>query len=379
MGFVALRMLLHDRAKYLGLIFAIGFAAMLMAHQTSIFVSLMRRTTSQIIDVRDADLWVSDPRVEYMDEVEPLPASALQRVRSVPEVAWAAPFFKGAARVRAASGEFHAAILLGVDDASLAGGPRRMLLGSLQDLQRPDAVVLDDAGWSYMFPGEPPRLGRVLELNDRRAVLVGICRVAPPFQTLPVAYTRYSNAVRFVGRERKAMSFVIARARAGVDPAAACGAIAARTGLQALPRGEFSWRTIRYYLTHTGIPVNFGITVALAFLVGTVVAGQTFYIFTLENLRQLGALKAIGVTNWQLARMVMLQALVVGGLGYSLGVACSAGFFELTKDISHLRGFFMPWQIMAGVGAAVLVIVVLASLLSLRRVVVLEPAEVFRG
>lgn len=379
MGFIALRMLLHDRAKYLGLVFAIGFSSMLMAHQTSIFVSLMRRTTSQILDVQDAQVWVMDPRVQYVDEVEPLQASALQRVRSVAGVEWAAPFFKGTARARATTGEFQAVLLLGVDDASLVGGPRRMLLGDLDDLRRPDAVVIDDSGYSYMFPGEPPRLGRVLEMNDRRAVLVGICRVASPFQTLPVVYARRSTAVRFVGPERKATSFVVARPAPGVEVAQLCGAIREATGLAAMTRDDFAWRTIRYYLTHTGIPVNFGITVGLAFFVGTVVAGQTFYIFTLENLKQFGALKAIGVTNGQLAAMVLLQALVVGTLGYGLGVGMSAAFFEATKDISHLRGFFMPWQIMVGTGVAVVVIVLLASLLSLRRVVVLEPAVVFRG
>ncbi len=379
MSFVALRMLLHDRSKYLGLIFAIAFASMLMAHQTSIFVSLMRRTTSQIFDVQDAEVWVTDPRVKYVDEVEPLPASALERVRSVDGVAWAAPFFKGLARARSITGEFQTVLLLGVDDAALVGGPRVMLLGSLDDLRGPDAVVLDDAGWSYMFPGEPFALGRTLEMNDRRAVVVGICRCSAPFQTLPVAYTRFSQAVRFVGRERKSLSFVVARAAHGVTPEALAGRIAATTGLQALTRGDFSWRTIRYYLTHTGIPVNFGITVGLAFFVGTVVAGQTFYLFTLENLKQFGALKAIGLTNLQLTGMILLQAVVVGLVGYALGVTASAAFFEATKDISHLRGFFMPWQIMVGTGAAVVVIVALASVLSLRRVIVLEPAVVFRG
>lgn len=379
MSFVALRMLMHDRAKYLGLVFAIAFASMLMAHQTSIFVSLMRRTTSQIQDVKDAQVWVLDPRVQYIDEVEPLPASALERVRSVSGVAWAAPLFKGAARARSGTGEFQVVLLLGIDDQSLVGGPRDLVLGSLDDLRRPDAVVLDDAGWSYMFPGRPFELGRTLEMNDRRAVVVGICRCSPPFQTVPVAYTRYSQAVRFVGRERKTLSFVVARAADGTSLDALCGRIQEATGLLALTRDQFAWRTIRYYLTHTGIPVNFGITVTLAFIVGTVVAGQTFYLFTIENLKQFGALKAIGLTNGQLARMIVLQAIVVGLLGYALGVTGAAAFFEVTKDVSHLRGFFMPWQIMVGTGVAVVVIVTLASLLSLRRVVVLEPAVVFRG
>ena len=57
----------------------------------------------------------------------------------------------------------------------------------------------------------------------------------------------------------------------------------------------------------------------------------------------------------------------------------TATFFELTKDILDLRGFTLLWQIAAGTGATVLMIVILASLMSIRRVLVLEPAIVFRG
>jgi putative ABC transport system permease protein len=125
--------------------------------------------------------------------------------------------------------------------------------------------------------------------------------------------------------------------------------------------------------------VNFGITVALGFIVGAAVAAQTFYIFILENLRQFGALKAIGVTDAQILRMVILQAVVVGALGYGLGIGLCAIFFEATADVTALRGFVLHWQVMAGTAAAVLAIMVLSSIASIRRVFVLDPAVVFRG
>jgi putative ABC transport system permease protein len=88
MSFVALKMLFGDRAKYLGLVFAIGFASMLMANQMSTFAGVLRRTTSQIQDVRDADIWVMDPRTRYVDEIEALSENDLYRVRGVEGVAW---------------------------------------------------------------------------------------------------------------------------------------------------------------------------------------------------------------------------------------------------------------------------------------------------
>jgi len=182
-----------------------------------------------------------------------------------------------------------------------------------------------------------------------------------------------------VGRERNLLSFVLARPAAGVGDAEICRRIGAATGLRAATAYSFSWQTIWYYIHHTGIPVNFGITIAIALLVGTVVAGQTFYIFTIENLRQFGALKAIGVKNIRIVGMIALQALMVAAVGYSLGLGMTATFFEVTKSNLDLRGFFIYPEIAIGTAAIVLLIVLLASLISIRRVLVLEPAVVFRG
>lgn len=379
MNYVALRMLLHDRAKYLGLIFSVAFAAFLISHQSSIFASLMARTTSQIMDVVDADVWVMDPKTQNFDEVMPMTSNALFRVRSVEGVKWAQPFFKANARVKNADGLFRSCILQGVDDATLVGTPRSMILGDVESLRGPDAILLDKAGYHYLFPGEPLELGRIVEINDRRARVAGICEASAPFQTLPVVFARYSLAVTYVGRERNTLGFVLAEGRQGITPAELSLRIREATGLAAMTQADWSWKTIFYYIGNTGIPVNFGITVMVALVVGTVVSGQTFYIFTIENLRQFAALKAMGVTNGKLTRMVLLQAGMIGFIGCALGVAMAAAFFLATKDISHLRGFILRWQVCAGTWVLIFVIVALASLLSVRKLRNLEPAVVFRG
>jgi putative ABC transport system permease protein len=379
MAWVALRMLTGDRAKYYGLIFGIAFASMLMAQQLSIFCGLMLRTASQIQDTDGADLWVMDPRVLSVDEVRPLMDDDVYRVRGVPGVAWAVRLFKGQARVRADQGDYRVSVLLGLDDATLVGAPKEMLVGAVGDLRRPDAVLMDEAGYKYLWPGEPFEAGKTLEMNDRRAVVVGVCKASPPFQTFPVVYTRFSQAIRYVPGERNVTTFVLAGAEPREDAHALCTRIRERTGLQALTREEFIWKTIWYYIGSTGIPVNFGITVALGFIVGAAVSGQTFYLFTLENLKHFGSLKAMGVGNRGLLGMILLQGAVVGVLGYAVGVGLAALFFVVTGNLTHLRGFFIPWQVLVGTAAAVLAITFLATLLSIRRVWVLEPAVVFKG
>src|SRR5499425_1172612 len=229
-NFVALRMLTGDRAKYLGLIFAIAFCTFLLENQTSIFASILKRTGSQILDVTDADVWVMDGKTEYWDQTKALKDTDLTRVRGVNGVDWAVRLFKGNPVARTSTGRFAASFLIGLDDATLAGAPRKMLLGSWQRLREPDSVVIDKAGYVLLFPTEPLRLDRTLEMNDHLVRIVGISDASAPFQSLPVMHTRYSEAVNFVGRERTQLSFIIVRPAPGVTPQELTVRIQERTG-----------------------------------------------------------------------------------------------------------------------------------------------------
>ncbi len=379
MNFVALRMLTGDRAKYFGLVFAIAFCTFLLENQTSIFANIMRRTASQILDVTDAEVWVMDPKTEYWEQTKALKDTDLTRVRGVPGIQWAVRLFKGNPVAKTLKGKFAVSFLVGLDDATLAGAPRKMLMGSWERLREPNSVVVDKAGYILLFPDEPLELGRTLEMNDHRVTIVGISDASAPFVSLPVMHARYSEAVNFLGRERAELSFIIARPAPGVSYKELTARIGAQTALRARTAEEFMWDCVGYYLKHTGIPVNFGITIAVALVVGTVVAGQTFYLFTVENLKQFGALKAMGVTNPRLIGMILLQAGSVAALGFAIGTGMAATFFEIFLHKLATRGIVLMWQCVALTGGCILFVVILASILSIRRVLVLEPAEVFRG
>jgi putative ABC transport system permease protein len=379
MNWIALRMLTGDRSKYLGLIFGVTFATLLMSQQVSIFMGILTRTGNQILEVRDADIWVMDNRVRYVDEAPGLQDTDLMRVRGVPGVAWAVRLYMGTIRTRLEDGNTRNVHLVGLDDETLVGAPRQLIAGSVANLNRPDAVIIDKAGYEYMWGKGPYQLGRTFQINDRRAVLAGICKVGAPFFSDPIIYARYSQAARYVPRERSLMNYILVKPKEGADHAVLCRRIGERTGRTALPRLQFFWQTVRYFLSSTGIPVNFGITIALGFIVGAAVTGQTLYLFVLENLKQFGALKAMGVPNGDILRMILLQALLVGGSGYGLGVGLCAIFFITTGNLTQLAGLHMTWAAFAGTGVAILIIVIATSVLSAQRVLVLEPAVVFRG
>jgi putative ABC transport system permease protein len=379
MLWIAWKMLIGNRVKYLGIVFGVMFAALLIAQQSSIFCGLMSLTVSQIRDVEGPDIWVMDKNVQYVDDIKPLADTELFRVKGVPGVNWAVRFYKGIVRARLEEGTYEQMILIGLDDETLVGAPEGVFSGAIADLRTPDAVIMDEAGYRRIWPGEPFRLGRVFEMNDRRAVLVGLTKASRTFQSFPIVYTRYSQAVRFAPPERKVLSFVLAEAAPGVAAEEVCRRITADTGLQALTKRQFVRKTILYYLAKTGIPVNFAITVLLGFIVGTAIAGQTFYLFTVENIRQFGALKAMGTSNWTILLMVLSQAVQVGIVGYGVGVGLAAAFgYAATRGLTRLS-FFMPWEVLAMTAVAVFLIVLLASLLSIRKVMVVDPAIVFRG
>ena len=380
MAVVALRMLFGDRAKYFGLVLGVAFATLLVTQQGGMFVGLMTRTASVIADIREADIWVMDPQAKYVDTVRAMRDTELPRVRGVEGVAWAVPLFKTSAPVKTLDGRIDNAMVLGVDDASLIGLPRIILLGRPEDLRRPDAIAIDQAGYIRLWPGEPLRLGRELELNDHRAVIVAITQASPAFSANIVIHAPYSRAVTFLPQGRNTLSFVLARAAPGHTPGEVAKAISARTGVQALSSADFRWKTIAFYLANTGIPISFGLVIVLGVFVGIAVVGLTFNTFVAENIRQYGALKAMGLSDLRLTGLVLLQGAVVGLVGYGIGLGLAAMFFNFaTQPPGALRGFNLPWWVAAGDAGLTALIVLLAMFASLRRVLVLDPAIVFRS
>jgi putative ABC transport system permease protein len=398
MKYFALKMLFGDVAKFYGILLGLTFASLLISQQSAIFVGLMSRTVGFIRDTGQADLWIIDPDKLYVDDQKPLRDTEVDRVRSVTGVAWAVPLFKGLLSAKLPSGERETCDVIGIDDATLIGGPPKVLEGSVADLRNPDAIMIDNASRGRklalpagLAPGDvmldfdpndpaakrrPMGLGDVLELNERRAVVVGIVETTPTFQSQPVIYTTYARAKQYAPANRRTASLVLVKSLNGVEPKELAKRIEAETGLLAFTPDDFSWRTISYWVSQTGIPINFGIAIGLGFLVGVAIAGQMFYNFTLDNLKYFGAMKAMGASTRRLLVMVALQAFVAAvlGLGIGLGITC---MFGLSVPGNRLA-FRMLWHIPVMTAGAVTIICVGSALLSMIRVVRLDPAEVFK-
>jgi putative ABC transport system permease protein len=383
---IALKMLFNDKAKFFGIVMGVTLASLVITQQGSIFTGIMTRTIGTITDMNYPDIWVMDRKVQFIDDVKPLADTKLFEVRGIEGVASAVPLYKGMIRARMDNGTFQNCNLYGLDDSSLIGGPGVMVEGRLENLRRADSVIVDLEGAKDRLarsgptpdsPRVPLKVGDTLELNDHRAIVVGISKGTRTFQSQPNIYTTYSRAVTFAPRERKLLSFIFVKAMPGEDVYQLCARITERTGLAAYTSDQFKLLTVNYFLKYTGIPINFGIAVSLGFLVGTLITGFMFYSFTIDNLKYLGTLKAMGTGDGKLMAMIMLQALTVGVIGFGLGVGI-ASFFGTSMKETQLA-FRLTWQLLFASGGAVVIICMLAAMLSVRKVIALEPAMVFKG
>ena len=380
---LAYRMLIGDRLKYLSLVAGLVFASLLVVQQASIFTGYADRTGSWILDSDGHDLWVMDEQVDMSEDSKPLLQTALSRVRGIDGVAWAVPLYKNYLKARLPDGKLITVRVVGIDDASLAGGPRGAAREALAALRRDQAILVNEDQLATTLAVAQPdgtmrplAIGDSISINEHQATVAGTFPATPDFFWDPVLYTTYSRALAMAPPERRSTTYVLVKAKPGVALGRLASRIREATGFAALTTEEFAGRTRTYVLAQTGILINFGITIVLGFVIGTLVAAQTLYSFILENQRSLAALKAMGVRNARIARMVVVQVLVVGVLGYGIG----AGLAALSGSLLDGAGlaFRVTWTTLLLGLLAILTSCTLAGLLGVRRVMRLDPASVFK-
>lgn len=379
----ALKMLIGDRVKYMGIILGLCFSSFIITQQAAILVGIIYRTFGFVTDTSQANIWVMDPSVQFIDDIKPLKDTDIYRVRSVDGIEWAVPLYKGMIQARLRNGTFQTCILIGIDDATLIGGPPILVEGNIEDLRMQDAVIVDEVGARTKLAVHegneviPLRVGATMELNDHRAYVSGICSVSRTFQSQPVLYTTYNRATVFVPSQRKLLSFIIAHSKPEVNPEELCQRITMQTGLAAYTTQQLKTLTVKYYIKYTGIFVNFGVAILLGFIIGTAIAGQTLFNFTVDNLPYFAVFKAMGAENKMLIKIVLLQALFVSVIGWGIGMGAASLFGYATSGTE--LSFSLPLTLYLISGISILCISLLSAFICMRKVIKLDPAIVFKS
>jgi len=372
---LAFKLLVNDKAKFTALLFGITFAVFLMMFVTSMLIGVLNHASATVINI-GSTMWVMDPAVQTVANSVGIPDYLLDAVRSMQGVKYAVPLYSGGGLVKLPDGTYQSVNVIGLDDTSLVGRPI-LIEGKIEDIYAESAfVAVHDAEYAKL---QNPKIGSQLELNDHRAVIVGIARVTTSgLYGTPTLYTTYERAVQFLPNPRYTITYVLVEPKSAADVRKIKQQVAA-LGYLALTKEEFMQRTADFFIYQTGGGTNMLIMTTISFIVGLSISGQTFYTFILENLERFGALKAIGTKSRDLVGMILFQATFTAFTGYGLGVGLSSLLIWLARLRLPSYAAMVTYANLALGFAMVVVIAAISSYVGIRRVLQIEPFDIFRG
>lgn len=374
------KMLIGNKAAFLGMIFGIFLAILLISQQSAIYLGLISRSYRIVTTISLPNIWVIDPATKGEDLIRSMPKDYLQYVKSIPEIEWAVPVNYLLLPLTTTSGKYNVAEVYGIDDQTLIGMPK-LLKGNREDLYRQGAVVIDSNSAEHLLAttspeGEkiPLKVGDTLEINGSRAVIVGIAEITPGFFPQPIIFAVYSQVRQFSGSNR--IQYIAAKTRKGADLEHVLKQINANKNLLGLTKKQMASRIANHFLK-SGILVNYGISVLLAMIIGFSIAGQIFYIMTLQNLGFYALIKALGGTEKMILKMILFQAFVVGIIGYILGTGATMLWGFAIKNT--LLTFEFPWGLLLFTGSLALIICAFIAFLSIKKVFKVDPHTLMTG
>ena len=372
---IAFKLLVNDRAKFAALIVGVTFAVFLIIQMTSLFAGILARSSNTVTNV-GARVWVLDPAVNTVANSIPMPDYVLDAVRSMKGVKYAEPLYSGAALLKLKNGVWQTATVIGLDDTTLLGRPE-MITGDIHDIYADNAfIAIKDSEFPKLGS---PSIGTEFELNDRRGVVVGIATAASGgLFGVPTLYTTYSRAIQYVPSERFTLSYILVEPKSESDIPYIEREVKA-LGYQALTKEEFIRKISDFYKYQTGVGTNVLLMTLISFIVGLSISAQTFYTFILENIERFGALKAIGARGSELIYMILFQTALTSFTGYGLGVGMSTLITTIARwRLPSYAATITYWNLVLAF-VLVLVIAGISSYIGIRKVIRIEPFDIFRG
>ncbi|HUI45365.1 MAG TPA: ABC transporter permease [Nitrospirota bacterium] len=372
---IAYKLLVNDKGKFAALLVGITFAVFLMVMMTSMFAGILHRSSATVLNV-GAKLWVMDPAVNTPANSIPLPDYVLDAARSINGVKYAVPLYSGGALVKMRDGVYQSVTVLGLDDASLYGRPD-LIEGNIHDIYAENAfIVVKDAEFAKL---ENPKIGTEFEINDHRGVIVGIAKVTTSgLFGVPTLYTTYNRAITYIPSLRFTAAFILIEPKSS-DAVPYIKQQIAQFGYEALTADEFIQKTSTFYKYKTGLGINVLIMTVISFIVGLSISGQTFYTFILENLEKFGALKAIGAKGKELVYMILFQATFTSLTGYGLGIGLASTLITMARLRLPSYAARITYGSLGFAFVMVLIIASISSYIGVRKVLKIEPFDIFRG
>ena len=371
---LARRNLFHDKVRLTVTLTGIVFAVVLIVVELGLFVGFTR-TTSSLIDHSGADLWVTSRHVPYVELGVPFSERKLYQVRAVPGVEDAEKIIVRWTDWKRPDGRQESVQIVGLNPDADVVRPWSLVAGSVEDLKRPDAVIMDEI---YREKLGVTKLGELFEIRGHRARVVGFTHGIRSFTTSPYVFTTFKNAQDYAVIADDQTIFILVKVAPGADVAQVRQAIRDHVrDVEVFKSAEFSRMTQFYWMFTTGAGVAVLLAAALGLIVGFVVVAQTIYATTMDHLREYGTLKAMGAANSYVYRVIVKQAAMSAVMGYVLGMIVSVFVVHVSQEGG--AAILLPWSMAIGMFFLTLVMCVGAAMVSISKITRLDPAMVFRS
>ncbi len=374
MASLALKNLLHDKVRLIVTLTGIVFSVVLTAIQLGLFMGFIN-ATSDVIAYSRADLWVMSKGVPNLENGVAFSERKLNQVRALPDVKEAQKQIVTFANWKLPSGAVESCLLMGFAPDSELGAPWKLVQGNAKDLEQPDTVIIDEL---YQQKLGVTHIGQVVELRGHRARVIGFTRGIRTFTTSPPVFTSFKNAQNYFGLKEDQTLYLLIKAAPNADLQKLKDQIAGTVkDVDVYTTPEFSRKQANYWMFGTGAGVTVLIAAALGLLVGIVIVAQTIYASTVDHIREYGTLKAMGASNGYIYRIIIKQAAMSGLIGYLLGIALSLTASSLSQQ--GTTAIMIPNLMVGALFVLTMVMCIGASVVSINKVMTIDPAMVFKG
>ncbi|HEX7841017.1 MAG TPA: ABC transporter permease, partial [Kofleriaceae bacterium] len=374
-------LLFHDRLRFAVAIAGVSVSVMLVLVQVGLYFGFMD-TASSIIDASHADRWVGKKGNESFEFATPFDERAFYKVASVPGVARAERMLMNFAQFKLADGGDLGVQIVGIETRIETTPGHRPLLapwnviaGDTRHLAEPGAIVIDRTEYPKL---KIDRVGHTTEISGVRAEVVALTSGIRSFTTSPIVFTDLRTARSYLPQlGAEPVTYVLVEVAPGAQVADVQARINALPHLAAYTTAQMSARTRSYWSTRTGVGAGFFTTAVLGIIVGFVVVGQILYSGTLQYIREYGTLKAMGARNGAVVRVILSQAMISAALGFAVGAPLAMAMRAAMKGANLTVALSPP--LYAATAAITAVMCAFAALLSIVKVLRLDPASVFKG
>ena len=368
---LGLRMALHAKPKFIGTILGVTFAVLLANFQLGTLFGLLAKNTL-LVDNAGADLWIVPPGTTYANPGQRMSTSLLYEARVTPGVAQASALVMAGTSITKPGGGTEAITLLGVDLDTNLGGPFSIVAGDVSALRQANTMFFDDSQ-RERFGGL--NLGSVREVGGYNVVVGGFTWGLVPFG--PAFTFGDIDLVRtMVNVPTDKLNFVLVKVAPGHDVEAVGRNLQTHVpDAVVISKAKFHSQIVRILLRDQ-LGISFGTSTGFGLVIGFIIVMLSMYSSVLDNLREFGTLKAIGLGNLDLMRLLVVQSVLYALVGTVIGLGMVAGAAQGIR--SPNLALLVPHWLVLLTPVVMIVLCMLASLLALWRVARLEPGMVFR-